>query len=234
MFAMAVLWSNAWQLLLWDQAGQTYLWVHATSWALWFLWQGWVFPRARERYLCETDRRAYAVAFYRQIWPGVSLGVSHMTLPVTSSLRHASTDTLAFVALGLAVAAAGAAMMWAGFRTIGIAQAGFVGEYRPVQPSMCRRSIYAVMRHPLFVGGALVSFGGVLLLGGDPADLRLAMLNLLILPLYQMIEDRRLTRVFGLEYALYSRRVGGVVPGRVHVAEAFSWIAGLGRVARQP
>jgi protein-S-isoprenylcysteine O-methyltransferase Ste14 len=233
MFALAVLCSNALQLLLWSLSGWAYLVLHAASWAAWFVWQGWVFPRARERYLAAAEDRAYAAAFYRQIWPGVSLGVSHMSLPVVSSLAHPSSDSPVSMAVGVLLAGAGVAMLWAGFRTIGIAQAGFVGEYKPVHGSMTCRSIYALMRHPLFVGGALLSFGGVFLLGAHPGDLRLAALNLLILPVYRMIEDRRLTRVFGVEYAAYSSRVGGIMPRRAHVAEAFFTIVGMRRVARQ-
>ena len=233
MFALAVLCANACQLLVRHVWGSTYPVLHAGSWALWFWWQGYVFPRARERYLASAQNSAYAIAFYRQIWPGVSIGVSHMTLPVISSLAHPSSDSPIAIAAGVVLAGAGAAMMWAGFRTIGFAQAGFVSEYRTVSASMSSRSIYGVMRHPLFVGGALLSCGGVFLLGAHSAELWLAAINLLILPVYRLVEDRRLTRVFGLEYAAYSSRVGGILPRRVHMAEAFALLADTRPVARQ-
>lgn len=233
MFALAVLCANACQLLVWYVWGWTYPVLHVGSWALWFWWQGYLFPRARERYLASANNSAYAIAFYRQIWPGVSIGVSHMTLPVLSSLVQPALGGPLAIAAGLVVIGAGAAMMLAGFRTIGFAQAGFVSEYRAVNASMSSRSIYGVMRHPLFVGGALLSCGGVFLLGAHSVELWLAAINLLILPVYRLIEDRRLTRVFGLEYAVYSRRVGGILPRRVHMAEAFALIAGTSPVARQ-
>lgn len=233
MFALAVLCANACQLLLWHLSGARFPVIHAASWALWFWWQGWLFPRARERYLAHAEDRAYAIAFYRQIWPGVSIGVSHMTLPVLASLAHPSGDAPMALACGLVLVGAGAAMMLAGFRTIGMAQAGFVSEYRAINAVMISRSIYGVMRHPLFVGGALLSCGGVLLLGAPANELWVAILNLLILPVYRLIEDRRLTRVFGREYAAYRSRVGGILPRRAHMAEAFALIAGANRVVRQ-
>src|SRR5207253_9318368 len=88
MFGLAVLCLNAIELGISVGAGSCYFGVHAASWAPWFAWQGRVFPRPRERYLSSGMPRPYAVAFYRQIWPGVSVGVSQMTLPVVATLAH--------------------------------------------------------------------------------------------------------------------------------------------------
>jgi protein-S-isoprenylcysteine O-methyltransferase Ste14 len=233
MFGLAVLSLNAVQLGISEAVGDHYLAVHAACWALWFGWQGWVFPRARERYLSSGVPRPYATAYYAQIWPGVSAGVSQMTLPVVATLLHARVPAPAPAGLGLAIAALGVAMLWTGFRTIGIAQAGFVTEYRQVQTPMVCRSIYSVLRHPLFVGGALVSFGGVLLLGGGAGEQELAITKLLILPVYRSIEDRRLARVFGAEYAKYSAAVGGVLPRPRQLFQMAWEVAASRRLARE-
>ena len=136
MFALAVLCANACQLLLWHVSGAKYPVIHAASWALWFWWQGWLFPRARERYLAHAEDRAYAIAFYRQIWPGVSIGVSHMTLPVLSSLAHPSGDAPMSIALGVVLIGGGAAMMLAATRG-GSAQA-LKAELAESQPELLR------------------------------------------------------------------------------------------------
>src|SRR5579864_2216020 len=55
-----------------------FLLIHAAGWALWFSWQGWLFPRNRERYIHSAPTTSYRRAFYRDILFGVSFGVAQM------------------------------------------------------------------------------------------------------------------------------------------------------------
>jgi protein-S-isoprenylcysteine O-methyltransferase Ste14 len=57
----------------------------------------------------------------------------------------------------------------------------------------------------------LASIGASLLVVSGEG-LALALVNLLILPIYERIEDGRLIQTFGDEYADYRQRVGGIVP----------------------
>jgi protein-S-isoprenylcysteine O-methyltransferase Ste14 len=57
-----------------------------------------------------------------------------------------------------------------------------------------------------------VSFGVTILLRSNTCSITLAILNLVILPVYQWIEDARLIRVFGGQYLEYRSSVGGFIP----------------------
>jgi hypothetical protein len=57
--------------------------IQMAGWVIWFTWQGWLFPLNRERYIQSEPTRAYQKAFYRDILPGVSFGVSQMLRPVS-------------------------------------------------------------------------------------------------------------------------------------------------------
>ena len=180
-----------------------------SSWASWFIWQGIVFPKARARALAVHGSRAYAAVFYKQILPGVCWGVSNMTLPVVTFDPAAIHGSLR-LGVGVFVLAIGASLLVSGFRTIGMARAGFLTEYMSPGMPMSRQGIYNLIRHPLFVGGALMSVGGTL--AAAPAAIAIAGVNVAILPLYAMVEDHRLRRVFGAEYRHYARSVGGILP----------------------
>ncbi|HZT82419.1 MAG TPA: methyltransferase [Gemmataceae bacterium] len=211
LFAGGVGCFNAVQALAWFAQPELYPLLHALSWAGWFFWQGVLFPRARERALASAGGSAYAAVFCSNIWPGVCWGFSHMTLPVALGLLSGLSHDSARLTAGFLAAGLGATLMGTAFRTIGFARAGFLSEYRPVHAPIRQSKIYAFMRHPLFVGGALLSVGCTLGLGTH-TELLIAAVNVLILPVYQAVEDRRLVRVFGETYADYIRAVGGIAP----------------------
>ena len=200
---------NALQMVCLLAFANVYLAFHAVSWASWFIWQGIVFPKARARALAAHGSRAYAAVFYKQILPGVCWGVSNMTLPVVTFNPTAIHGSLR-LGVGVFVLAIGASLLVSGFRTIGMARAGFLTEYMSPGMPMSRQGIYNLIRHPLFVGGALMSVGGTL--AAAPAAIAIAGVNVAILPLYATVEDHRLRRVFGAEYRHYARSVGGIVP----------------------
>jgi protein-S-isoprenylcysteine O-methyltransferase Ste14 len=73
-----------------------------------------------------------------------------------------------------------------------------------------RSSVYAFLRHPLFVGGVIISVG-LGLMGGE-VSLLLAAMNIAALPFYARFEDARCARVFGAHYDDYRASVGAVMP----------------------
>jgi protein-S-isoprenylcysteine O-methyltransferase Ste14 len=111
------------------------------------------------------------------------------------------------------LALAGVALLGMGFQTIGFDGAGFLYEYKAHATPLKRRSIYAFIRHPLFLGGVLASVGASLL-SSESIALAMAAINVLILPVYAFLEDARLTRVFGTTYHSYRMHVGGMMPKR--------------------
>ena len=198
--------------------GHIFVWwstllIHTVAWAVWFAWQGWLFPLNRERYLRNAPLNAYQKAFCRDILPGVSFGVSQMLRPVFYGFLVTSTFT-SFPYQWFAAVLCGGLGLWllySGFKAIGISAAGFLYEYRGTPPPLVRRSIYAYIRHPLFLGGVLASFGASLFFD-DIRPLGLALLNIAVLPVYGRLEDARLIRVFGGRYREYRSSVGGFVP----------------------
>lgn len=202
---------------------------HALVWGGWFSWQGRFFARRRERYLRENPRNAYRTAFRHDVVPGVALGVSQMLRPpwqaVLISLHF--TDALWLLLGSAALIATGAGLLYTGFRTIGFDGAGFLYEYRTNSAPLKQRSIYAFIRHPLFLGGVLASAGAGLLCGGV-ITIAMAAINVLVLPIYSHLEDVRLTRVFGRSYGEYRMQVGGLIPRRGILQRAASKREGLG------
>ena len=210
MFIVGIATFNFMELALFDSS-PFYLIAHLGSWGVWFGWQGIAFPRARARILERSDR-PYLRAFVTNILPGVCWGLSQMTLPIVLAFARGGPQSAQPRVLALGVLALGFLLFVSGLRAIGIARAGFLGEYVALEPALCRRQIYARMRHPLFVGGALASAGSTLAVTSTPAVVLLGIANLAILPIYAAIEDRRLASVFGQGYVIYAKEVGAVLP----------------------
>jgi protein-S-isoprenylcysteine O-methyltransferase Ste14 len=187
--------------------------VQGTGWIAWFSWQGYFFALNRKRYLRKYKTNAYQKAFYHDILPGVSFGVSQMLRPAYFGLLtfQVNLSSVWWLLVGLLCVGAGLTLLYLGFRSIGIAGAGFLFEYRDASPPLVQQSIYAYMRHPLFAGGVVVSLGTALCFV-ESLPLVLALLNILVLPVYSWLEDRRLNRVFGCSYARYCSKVGGIIP----------------------
>lgn len=198
--------------------------LHLSSWFVWFAWQSWLFPRHRERYLHDGPTTAYRQAFYRDILPGVSFGVAQMLRPVFCAvLSSVPGFGLAYrLPFGIGLTAFGAVLLYFGFRTIGIASAGFLFEYTSARKALVKRGVYAHIRHPLFLGGVATSFG-LTLLFADFWALALAACNIAVLPIYSCLEDARLVRVFGGQYVEYKSAVGGLVPRRIPSYEVESF-----------
>lgn len=188
--------------------------IQVVGWAIWFAWQGWLFPLNRARYIRNCPSNSYRKAFYRDILFGVSFGISQMIIPISYGFLATTPfpSSVGWVFIGLSCIAVGAALLALGFKTIGIAGAGFLSEYRDALPLLAHHSVYAYIRHPLFLGGVVASSGACFILSNDTWSLALATLNVAILPVYGRIEDNRLSRVFGAQYLEYSSSVGRFVP----------------------
>jgi len=195
------------------------------GWAAWFTWQGTVFPRARRALMGRYGDDAYRRAFFRHILPGVTFGAAQMARPLAHGVTAALLSGPAparpgwAAAIGSALVLDGLVLLSFGFATIGAAAAGFLYEYVDHPEPLRRMSIYTCIRHPLFLGGALWSFGTALAIGtGDVVALGL--INVAIVPVYCRVEDSRLIRSFGEPYAAYAAAVNGVVP-RLPAVRAF-------------
>jgi protein-S-isoprenylcysteine O-methyltransferase Ste14 len=187
--------------------------VHVLAWLGWFAWQSWLFRESHQRAASGRADQAYRQAFYRHIVPGVSFGVSQMLRPAWHGLLEAgpAVAPLWQLAAGLGCLALGLDLLRRGFETLGLARAGFLAEYGAAAPRLIRSGVFSCVRHPLFLGGVVGSIGASLLVV-SAEGLALALVNLLMLPIYERIEDGRLIQTFGDEYADYREQVGGIVP----------------------
>lgn len=194
--------------------------VHIASWGCWFYWQGVIFPAHRTKVLLSHPTSAYARAFCSQILPGVCAGLMQMTRPVVEAVGGMTFRPNSLILLpSLGIACAGLVLLLAGFRQLGIARAGFLHEYRTTDRVIITRGVFSIIRHPLFIGGVLVSVGATLSISAHPRGGLLALCNMLVIPVYARVEDRRLLKVFGVSYASYMASVGGIFP-RVSVLSA--------------
>lgn len=177
-------------------------------WLLWFFWQGFFFYRNRNRYLQKTSRiAAYKRAFYRDILLGVSCGVGLMLWPFFYGLLSGSPLRLGAwnMAPALFLIILGIGTMVHAFGVIGFTRAGFFYEFTadlfPDTEVFIRRGIYRFMDHPLFFGGVTASLGSSILYGQE--SLLLGLLNVGILPIYTILEDRRQEKIWGIIHAQY-------------------------------
>jgi protein-S-isoprenylcysteine O-methyltransferase Ste14 len=193
-----------------SSAGEfTLLAVQLAGWLVWFGWQGWLFPARRERLLADPTS-AYRRAFYTDILPGVSFGIAQMIRPGMDALLHGGPRGPYGPACSFVLLLAGGLLLTSGFRKIGLDGAGFLYEYTPSERPLVQRGVYSCVRHPLFLGGVIMSIGGAAL--GPGRSLALGALNIAILPLYTRVEDHRVARVLGDSYMDYKATVGAVIP----------------------
>lgn len=187
--------------------------VQAAIWAAWLAWLGIIFPRNWRRDLETPCERPYRRAFMREILLGISIAFSQFLRPVVAGVilnwgSLASTDA---PAIGASFLLPGAAMIVVGVSTLGVARTLFVYEYGPGEQRVVRAGIYRFVRHPLFLGGALVSLGFAICTGSVTA-IELGLLNACVAPAYAHLEDRRCCSTLGRKYVDYIATVGGVVP----------------------
>jgi protein-S-isoprenylcysteine O-methyltransferase Ste14 len=186
---------------------------HIIAWGGWFIWQGWLFPYNRKHLVKEFSNDAYRKAFYKDILPGVSFGVSQMARPFFYTLLTESNYTISIIQLlvSILLLISGSFMLYSGFKAIGIARAGFLYEYLPNTKPLIKRGIYLYIRHPLFLGGVILSIGACLFFN-KLETFFLVIINVAILPIYRFLEDNRSIRIFGESYKQYKSTVGAFIP----------------------
>lgn len=185
---------------------------HALLWLCWLGWHSLLFPRARDRALRSRRDRAYRAVFGTHIVPGVCIGVGLMGGPALHAVvTGAPLASPASMAVALVLVGCGTALLAGGFAAIGFASAGFLFEYVETSEPIIARGVYRHIRHPLFLGGVIASVGAALVFA-DAAALTGAVVNLVVLPVYMRLEDRRLSGVFGDPYITYSREIAAFVP----------------------
>ena len=185
--------------------------VQAVLWVPWVLWLGWFFPWHHGR-PDEGTLRRFRSAFFLHIAPGISWNFAQMTRPGLVGLADPGGTRLATVIVGLVLAATGAIMIAKALVLIGVDRALFLGEYDASVRTLVVSGIYRRMRHPLFTGGVVTSVGmAVFFWNGDA--LAMAAVNVAVLPIYVVLEDRR-CRIAHTGYDEYRRAVRGIVPAR--------------------
>jgi protein-S-isoprenylcysteine O-methyltransferase Ste14 len=185
--------------------------VELLLWVPWLAWLGYFFPRAHTGALASGAALPYRKGFFLQVAPGISWNFAQMARPALAGAVLGFGEVRAVPAvIGVGIAAVGGVMIALALRAIGVCRALFLGEYHPPTRQLVTGSIYGLMRHPLFVGGLIVSIGsGVFFFSWIP--LSMAAANVAVLPFYRRLEDSRCTRVHEA-YERYRRDVRGVVP----------------------
>lgn len=189
--------------------------LQALIWVAWLAWLGVVFPRNSRRDMASPGTYPYRRAFFREILLGISVAFSQFLRPVVAGLLEggaALPPAHAFL-IGVPLLAGGATMIAVGVSALGVSRTLFVHEYVPNRREVVRAGIYRFVRHPLFIGGALVSLG-LAICSGTTVAIEMGLINALACPIYVRLEDRRCVAILGEEYLDYSADVGGVVPRR--------------------
>lgn len=218
--------------------------LQALIWAAWLVWLGVVFPRNSRRDMASPAACPYRRAFFREILFGISVAFSQFLRPAAAGLLGGGTALPPADALliGVPLLAAGATMIAVGVSALGVSRTLFVHEYVLGRREVVRAGIYRFVRHPLFIGGALVSLG-LAICTGTAVAIEVGLVNALACPLYVRLEDRRCIAILGDEYVDYRADVGGVVPRRRsairpaaqlrHAAGSAEPIAGRAQVSKR-
>ena len=189
--------------------------VQAGTWLLWLLWLGAVFPRNATQDASRPCELPYRRAFTREILIGVGVAFTQILRPAITGviaggqgLGHSPQ-----MAAGAVLVAAGLGSTALGVSALGVARTLFVFEYVDGQRAVLSSGIYRFLRHPLFLGGTLMSLG-LAVWTTDQTAITLGLINTLMVPFYIRLEDRRCCTVLGPAYADYRAAVGGMVPRR--------------------
>jgi protein-S-isoprenylcysteine O-methyltransferase Ste14 len=185
--------------------------VHAVLWATWLVWLGGVFPHSRRAWMRGFGAGAFRPAFYLEILPGIGCSFAQIARPAFEAVIGGPRITVLGAIVGSVVVLTGFGLVVLGVRRLGIAGTLFVREYETLPPLLERGGVFREIRHPLFVGGVVLSLGGAIATGTAGAIV-LALVNVLTIPFYVHFEDARCGQIFGAEYAVYRAGVGGALP----------------------
>jgi len=188
--------------------------MQGAMWGLWLVWLGALFPRNRLRDSQRPLPHPYRRAFQREILLGIAIAFSQIARPAAIGvLAEPELPAGISLAAGLPVLLLGVAITCSGVAALGIARTLFVYEYTPTDEPLTIDGIFQFLRHPLFLGGSIVSLGSAICTGA-PIAVELGLVNVCVIPLYVRLEDRRCCLAIGDEYAAYRAAVGGVIPRR--------------------
>lgn len=184
--------------------------IHGLLWAGWLAWLGYEFPRSRERVMRGGLELPFRRAFYTEILAGIACSFAQISRPGLEGAIDWDGKMPAepLVVLGLAAMCAGVWLIFRGVQLLGLAGTLFVREYSHAPPEVVSTGVYGRLRHPLFVGGAVLSLGSALVLA-DPTAIALGALNIIVVPIYIRLEDQRCLRIFGPRYDEYRKLVRG-------------------------
>jgi protein-S-isoprenylcysteine O-methyltransferase Ste14 len=202
-------------LLIEELTGAPVVILQCAVWLVWLTWLGIIFPRNRRRDEDAPTSYPYRRAFMREILFGVSLAFSQLMRPAVNGILIEGREIplVPSAAVGLPLLLAGAGIVGLGVATLGVARTLFVYEYIPTDRPVTTSGIFQVLRHPMFLGGAMISLGLAVCTGSQVA-IELGIINACIVPIYVQLEDRRCCATLGLAYGDYRAAVGGVIPRR--------------------
>src|ERR1044072_9069921 len=138
------------------------LFVQLAIWAIWLAWLGLVFPRNSRSDAERPCVLPYRRAFLREILLGISVAFSQILRPAAAGILEgglASVEWNAAVLTGARLAGVGAAAIGLLVTALGVARTILVYEYVPRNGHLTSTGIYRFLRHPLFLGGAVMSLG---------------------------------------------------------------------------
>jgi protein-S-isoprenylcysteine O-methyltransferase Ste14 len=189
--------------------------VQTILWVVWLAWLGVFFPHNALRDASRPCALPYRRAFKREIVIGIALAFSQLLRPFAIGLLDNGVAASGWLpaAAGIGLLVAGVVFIATGVATLGVARTLFVHEYGGADPGLTTNGIYRLVRHPLFLGGMLVSLG-LAICAGERIALELALINVCVLPAYSRLEDQRCCTILGLPYARYRLSVGGMLPRR--------------------
>jgi protein-S-isoprenylcysteine O-methyltransferase Ste14 len=202
-------------LVIEELAGVPVVILQCAAWLLWLTWLGILFPRNRRRDEDVPSSYPYRRAFMREILLGVSLAFSQLLRPAFNGFLFEGREIplMPSAAIGLPLLLVGASIVGLGVATLGVARTLFVYEYIPTDRPVTTGGIFRLLRHPMFLGGAMISLGLAVCTGSQTA-IELGVINACIVPIYVQLEDRRCCATLGLAYVDYRAAVGGVIPRR--------------------
>jgi protein-S-isoprenylcysteine O-methyltransferase Ste14 len=94
------------------------------------------------------------------------------------------------------------------FKTISVPVAFFVNEYKiGKKNNILIKGIYSFIKHPLFIGGVLFLLGINVTFCRTPSSYIFIIINILTIPIYNIIEDKRQEDIFGDEYKRYKKQL---------------------------
>jgi protein-S-isoprenylcysteine O-methyltransferase Ste14 len=191
-------------------------------WAGWTVWHSYLFGATRRVLMRRCVTTAYRRAFLGHIFPGIAIGFSQMLRPSWNGVNlrsNAVWPTVPSSEIGSLLVMVGwiellgaSWLLIAAWRALGAARVGFVREFVAPETFVPLRSgPYGAVRHPLFWSGVLFSIA-LAMISGKAVAFAMAAVNLCYGALYNILEDRRLKRIFGIQYDAYAREIPHIIP----------------------